>query len=228
MKIRTMCILLMFLMATMMLVPACSPAQYILNTSASPSGSGTVTPAGGTYDDGTEVILTANPASGYIFDHWSGDATGTTSSVAIVMDSAKSTTAHFKPSLGAVVRGDVWQVKVVSVRKVTTLRGIMKSWSAKESFSFLIVEVQITNISTKEQEYDSRSIFLIDSDKLLYLPEGTEIAGDYFYDLDVAYWKITLPPGKTSPTSYIVFIVPIGAKGFHFKFQDLPAIDLGQ
>jgi len=70
-------------------------AQYTLNASVSPSSGGTVSPAGGTYDAGTEVTLNASPASGYAFDHWSGDATGKSSPVTIVMDSEKSITAHF-------------------------------------------------------------------------------------------------------------------------------------
>lgn len=43
------------------------------------TGSGTiqVAPAGGVYDSGTEITLTATPDSGWAFDHWEGDATGT-------------------------------------------------------------------------------------------------------------------------------------------------------
>lgn len=71
-------------------------AQYTLSTSVSPSGSGTVSPASGTYDAGTEVTLSATPAKGYVFDHWGGDATGTLSSVSITMSSEKSVTAYFE------------------------------------------------------------------------------------------------------------------------------------
>ena len=89
-------ILIMFLIAIMMLVPACHSAQRTLTTSVSPSGGGTVTPAGGTYDDDTELKLSATPASGYAFDYWTGDATGTSSSITMIMDSDKSVNAHFK------------------------------------------------------------------------------------------------------------------------------------
>lgn len=74
-------------------------AQYTLTTSASPSTGGTITPAGGTYDEGSLVIITANPAVGYRFDHWSGDAIGTSSTVTLTMDSDKSVTAHFEARL---------------------------------------------------------------------------------------------------------------------------------
>ena len=69
--------------------------QYTL-TIASDTG-GTTNPTSGTYtyDTGTEVIITATPEADYRFDSWSGDASGTESSVTITMDSDKSVTANF-------------------------------------------------------------------------------------------------------------------------------------
>ncbi|CAM1362881.1 exported hypothetical protein [Tenacibaculum litopenaei] len=51
--------------------------------------------AGGVYQDGTVVNLTATPASGYQFDGWSGAATGTNATVNITMDADKTVTALF-------------------------------------------------------------------------------------------------------------------------------------
>ncbi len=72
---------------------------YELTTNVEPSGSGSVSlnPTGGTYDEGTDVTLTANPASGYEFDYWSGYATGTSTTTTLTMDTDKSVTAHFAP-----------------------------------------------------------------------------------------------------------------------------------
>jgi uncharacterized repeat protein (TIGR02543 family) len=69
---------------------------YTLSTSVSPSGAGSVSPSGGDYESGVQVTLTASPASGYTFDHWSGDASGTSATVVITMDSDKSITAYFE------------------------------------------------------------------------------------------------------------------------------------
>jgi uncharacterized repeat protein (TIGR02543 family) len=69
---------------------------YTLTTNISPSGAGSVSPSGGEYESGAQVTLTASPASGYTFDHWSGSASGTTSTIIITMDSDKSVTANFK------------------------------------------------------------------------------------------------------------------------------------
>jgi len=69
--------------------------KYTLNIHVTPSGAGTIDPFGGAYDKGTEVTLTANPAKGSVFDHWSGDAAGTSNEITITMDTEKRIVAHF-------------------------------------------------------------------------------------------------------------------------------------
>jgi hypothetical protein len=69
---------------------------YTFTTLVSPVGSGSISPGGGTYDEGAVVTLTAVPASGYRFLRWEGDASGNATSVSITLSSAKSVTATFK------------------------------------------------------------------------------------------------------------------------------------
>ncbi len=69
--------------------------EYSLSVSVSPTDGGAVVPAGGNYDKGAEVTLIATPAAGYIFDHWSGDSTGNSDRVTVMMDRDKSVIAHF-------------------------------------------------------------------------------------------------------------------------------------
>jgi uncharacterized repeat protein (TIGR02543 family) len=77
--------------------PKATPTpKYTLSASVSPSGTGSVSPSGGEYEPGAQVTMTANPASGYTFDYWSGSASGTSASITITMDSDKSITAYFK------------------------------------------------------------------------------------------------------------------------------------
>ncbi|MBN2166861.1 MAG: carbohydrate-binding protein [Marinilabiliaceae bacterium] len=66
---------------------------YTLSTNI--TGSGTVSPSGGTYNSGTVISLTATPASGYTFTGWSGSASGTSNPLSVTMDSNKSITATF-------------------------------------------------------------------------------------------------------------------------------------
>ena len=54
-----------------------------------------VQPVNGLYTNGTVVMLTATPDTGYQFDGWSGDATGNTNPLSVTMDADKSITAAF-------------------------------------------------------------------------------------------------------------------------------------
>jgi hypothetical protein len=71
---------------------------YAITTNVSPSGTGTVTrsPNQALYPPGTQVTLTAAPAGGYQFDHWSGNASGTTSPLTFTMgNGALNDSANF-------------------------------------------------------------------------------------------------------------------------------------
>ncbi|MGC9209490.1 MAG: right-handed parallel beta-helix repeat-containing protein [Nitrososphaeria archaeon] len=51
-------------------------AQYYLTMIVTPSGAGNVSPSSGWYNAGTEVTISATPASGYEFLYWSGAGNG--------------------------------------------------------------------------------------------------------------------------------------------------------
>jgi uncharacterized repeat protein (TIGR02543 family) len=74
--------------------------RYTLTLTANPSGGGTINavppPGGdGKYAYGTVVTLTANAATGYGFNNWSGDASGSSNPVQVTMNGNKSVTANF-------------------------------------------------------------------------------------------------------------------------------------
>ncbi len=70
-----------------------SPTKYTLTVNI--VGQGSVSPDGGTYEAGTSVTLTASPASGWKFDGWNGDASGSSNPIEITMDGNKTITANF-------------------------------------------------------------------------------------------------------------------------------------
>ena len=78
-----------------------SSGSYALNVAASPAGSGTIarSPNMAQYPAGTVVTLTITPTAGYEFSHWSGDASGSGSSLTVTMDSNKSVTVSFSQIL---------------------------------------------------------------------------------------------------------------------------------
>lgn len=78
----------------MALVANFEVATYTLTTTAV-NGTLSKNPDQPTYSHNSEVILTANPDTGYEFSSWSGDATGTDNPLTLVMDSNKSVTVNF-------------------------------------------------------------------------------------------------------------------------------------
>ncbi len=76
------------------------PVGYTLALGANPSAAGSIIadplPDGsGKYAGGTVVTLTANPATGYEFTNWSGDASGSGCSVQVTMSANRSVSANF-------------------------------------------------------------------------------------------------------------------------------------
>ena len=71
--------------------------EYTLNLSVI-SGEGSVSPAGGTYEEGTIVPVTATPAEGWQFDSWDGDvADPDAAETTVTMDADKTVDAVFVP-----------------------------------------------------------------------------------------------------------------------------------
>ena len=70
--------------------------QYTVDVIVSGAGNVALDPSGGTYFDGTEVILTATPDAGYQFDAWSGDLTGSENPDTIIVNGNKSINAAFR------------------------------------------------------------------------------------------------------------------------------------
>ena len=72
-----------------------NPVQYTLTVSASEGG--TVSTEGGTFDEGTEVTITATPAEGYEFVGWEG-SDSTEASLTITLGANTSLNALFDRS----------------------------------------------------------------------------------------------------------------------------------
>ncbi|MGM0392343.1 MAG: InlB B-repeat-containing protein [Bacteroidota bacterium] len=69
-------------------------SSFTLNVTAQ-NGTVSKTPNQQTYNDGTQVVLTATPNNGYEFTSWSGDATGSNNPLTVTMNSDKDITANF-------------------------------------------------------------------------------------------------------------------------------------
>ena len=71
--------------------------KYTLSVSSTLGG--TVNTSGGEYAQGTSVTITATPNTGYTFTGWSGNATGTNTSLTIVVNGNISITANFEENI---------------------------------------------------------------------------------------------------------------------------------
>ncbi|NQT31021.1 MAG: discoidin domain-containing protein [Deltaproteobacteria bacterium] len=70
-------------------------SAYALNTKVEPAGAGSVSPRRGMYEIDTQVKISATAATGYNFDFWDGDASGSVDTITITMDLDKNVVAHF-------------------------------------------------------------------------------------------------------------------------------------
>jgi len=68
---------------------------YILNVSASPTNGGTISPTRGTFDEGQNVTIVAQPATNYQFSGWVGDLSSNSNSSTVIMNADKNIVASF-------------------------------------------------------------------------------------------------------------------------------------
>ena len=69
---------------------------YQFNTSSNPPEGGSVTPASGEYDEGSELEITATPNGNWMFVEWQGDHSGSQNPDTVTIDSDKTVTALFQ------------------------------------------------------------------------------------------------------------------------------------
>lgn len=70
-------------------------SSYGLTTSTRGLGAVTRSPDENRYEKDSQITLTATPFDGWVFDSWSGDASGDQNPLTITMDAPKSVTANF-------------------------------------------------------------------------------------------------------------------------------------
>lgn len=102
---------------------------YNLTVSDNPAaGGGVALSAQGPYQPNTQVTLTANPATGYQFTGWSGDAEGTQNPLTVTVNKDMSITANFAPvnspvttaAITGTAGNDSWYVSNVNISLTAT------------------------------------------------------------------------------------------------------------
>ena len=84
-----------FLLIVFLISCSKDPVIYTLTATANPAEGGTVSPSSQQYDSGDVAAITATPSSEYVFQSWSGSASGTSPSTTVTMNSDKAVVANF-------------------------------------------------------------------------------------------------------------------------------------
>lgn len=75
------------------------PEQYTLSVSTDPIEGGSVDPATGTYEEGTQVSVEAMPSEGWKFIEWSGDHSSTNNPLSFTITRDTDITANFEETI---------------------------------------------------------------------------------------------------------------------------------
>ena len=110
----------------------------VLTINVNPAEGGVTDPdGGGVYKHGKTVKITATPNDDFLFENWSGDASGENMETSVIMDSNKEVVANFKEKL---------QCKIELIYNGENLRNIIKTSSGEYI------------LRTQDQVYKSNSI----------------------------------------------------------------------
>jgi len=227
--------------------PTTTEDTYTLSVTVVPDGSGSISldPAGGNYEAGTGVTLTATPAEGYAFSHWGGPDTRTSNLFHFTMDSSKEVFAYFyrpatptptpatlpetapeltpAPGIGVPVVGDSWQVMVENAREETRLAARGSEYTPKSGYTFLVVDVEFLNLGPSK-------MFVLSDEVAVITVEGETIsaAGGAYQGEDPALGYLDMFAASPEDPLSLCFAFIVKAEtidqAFKLQFQEVPLI----
>jgi hypothetical protein len=173
-------------------VSATYKTQYYLTMQANPTYGGTVSPGSGWRDAGTQVQISATPASGYAFASWtgsgSGSYTGTANPATTTMNGPVTETANFIPWLTG------W-----SYRRPITISSTL----SLSNYQILVQVDTASLISAGKMRSDGGDIRFTDSDGATLL----------------SYW---IEPGTVNTASTKIWVkvpsIPAGTKTIYMYY----------
>lgn len=155
-KLRLLC----YLSFTVLISVGCGinndSSTVNLNTSVQPAEGGEVTPKAGEFKEEEEITLNAKPATGFVFERWEGDVTGSDNPSTLILDANKEVTAIFSRKqydLTVVTEGEgVVNETVVSKAKTSYDHGTTVRLRAQPDWGWHFVEWKgaITGTSNPE------------------------------------------------------------------------------
>ncbi|MEM1563025.1 MAG: DUF2341 domain-containing protein [Candidatus Bathyarchaeia archaeon] len=171
-----------------------APNKYMLAVNVSPEGSGSVTLNNtGPYCYGDAVLLIAEPNDGWIFSHWSGDASGTNNSITIIIDGNKSLTAVF-------VETQAWWNTAWKYRRVITINHTKVSGDLID-FPLLIEIIDSSLIGKVQSDGDDFVFVDANNTKLDHQIEFYNNSEGHL----IAWVRIPYLSSKTNTTIYVYY-----------------------
>ena len=83
------------LLPALLLLSCGTESTPIYNLATSVTGEGTITPSGGEFEEGESVTLTAAPSEHWVFNSWSGDGSGISSSLTSTLNGNNNMVGEF-------------------------------------------------------------------------------------------------------------------------------------
>lgn len=133
-----------------------TPNQISFELSVSSSDGGSVDISGGTYNQNSEVTITATPAPGYAFSGWSGNATGSANPLTVTMTGDKTITANFTRitfglDVGVVGQGTVSKELISSSKTEEYNQGSVVRLNASSEAPWLFIDWSGASTATTNQ-----------------------------------------------------------------------------
>jgi hypothetical protein len=183
-------------------------AEYSLTVHVTPEGAGTVEPWGGTFVDGTSVVLTAEAYSGYQFSSWEGDASGTSETTIVLINGNKNVTAYFIGHYTDNGNGTITD-NITGLMWVQDPSVIGSVWGTGEGYPSKMTWYNATI------ECDALDHFGHDDWRLPTIDELTTITAEgsaptidpiFTNTKSSAYWSSTIDPDQTTSAWVVTFI----------------------
>ena len=162
--------------------PTPTVTQYTLTVTAGEGGS--VSTAGGTYDDGTSISITATPNNGYSFSGWSNGSND--NPLSVTLNSNTSVTANFE-KINYSININLEGLGIVEQEIITNLNGFdtlrltaiaqenweFKFWSGDTNSNDTVIDLILNSNLNISAKFIDKSLFL-DDDSGIYFSDWIE------------------------------------------------------
>jgi hypothetical protein len=175
---------------------------YSLQVNILPAGSGTVSlsPDGGIYEEGTEVTLSPTPESGYIFTSWSGTDASSVIDNKIVMTKDMDITANFdlqtmirlKTGSGLNPGASIYWVALSKDDNYFDLEDV---WAFEKTDADWYIDGGVIPFTTDYKEFDfepGKYYFMLRASGLIMRTTKTIISGKQTFEIYASFGSVSV------------------------------------